>query len=584
MPYLFCILLSSFSARVFSAPDPKNLRVIYTNDWQSNLDYAPMALAKIQELQTQSPYPTITVDAGDTLMGSLYHTIAHKTGGGFTLMGKLNFDATTLGNHELDFGIHKLSQILKATHHTHPQILASNLSLNTLLLQNDPQFKSFKKSLIIEKNGLKIGLIGLMGNHAQKHIKTSSEFHFQDPYSTAQQLVSKLKREGAKYIIALSHGGIHLQESGLWEGDDIELSKTQHLDLIIGGHSHTALQLPLKQKNNWVVQAGSHLQFVGHIDIHTPDNTVISAKLHPISLTPSGDFAHSLAHDIAEWRSLANKDLEKDLHLSWKEPLPTKQSISSQETQLLVAEAIREYAQSDFSMVGAGEIYPQSTTTPWTVDTVFKILPLGQGVRDDTPGAAILKAWFYGYEIINLLESMLFLSKFTDSDFEPIFSGAHIAINTYRPPFFKIYDFNLTIDQTPLDPYKLYSVATTSFGGSYLWQIQDLSYGLLNITPRTSQGKKSKNFKLHTLNSSHSSEAKAWASIALWLKKHTIPQEQSFTIIKTPYAFDAFCFYTTALFIFALTTCFLREVIKKLPFFLKLVVFLPISRLSLKTK
>ena len=66
---------------------------------------------------------------------------------------------------------------------------------------------------------------------------------------TVNELIPKLKKQGADLIIALTHEGV--------QEDSILATECPDLDVIVGGHSHTPLFVPKRVNNILIVQAGS---------------------------------------------------------------------------------------------------------------------------------------------------------------------------------------------------------------------------------------------------------------------------------------------------------------------------------------
>jgi 5'-nucleotidase / UDP-sugar diphosphatase len=106
---------------------------LHTNDIHSKLtgtgpefEYSPLIvnndktvggfarLATIfKQVEQKSPESTLILDAGDFLMGSLFHAAEEETGFQTNLMQKMGYDFITLGNHEFDFGPETLAKIIK---------------------------------------------------------------------------------------------------------------------------------------------------------------------------------------------------------------------------------------------------------------------------------------------------------------------------------------------------------------------------------------------------------------------------------------------------------------------------------------
>ena len=73
--------------------------------------------------------PRFVLDAGDFMMGSLYHTIAKNYAFELQIMKKMGYSAITLGNHEFDFYPQGLEKVLTTGIKKGgiPQIISSNL-------------------------------------------------------------------------------------------------------------------------------------------------------------------------------------------------------------------------------------------------------------------------------------------------------------------------------------------------------------------------------------------------------------------------------------------------------------------------
>ena len=91
------------------------------------------------------------------------------------------------------------------------------------------------------------------------------KMHYKDPIETANRLAKKLKKRGCDMVICLTHLGVK---------KDVQLAeKSQNIDLIIGGHSHTFMEEPMIEQNLdgkdvVIIQTGAQGVYAGRIDIH----------------------------------------------------------------------------------------------------------------------------------------------------------------------------------------------------------------------------------------------------------------------------------------------------------------------------
>ena len=158
-----------------------NLTILHTNDIHSHLsEFSRLAtqIKKIKEIKTEKNEPVLLLDSGDFTVGTLYHLLSDTLSPELTLMNLLGYDATTLGNHDLEWGPETLATIIDVARKngggsTTP-IVASNIEFNSFDSRDDSLKKLYDKGIlknyIVKKlpNGLKIGIIGLLGKSAEE--------------------------------------------------------------------------------------------------------------------------------------------------------------------------------------------------------------------------------------------------------------------------------------------------------------------------------------------------------------------------------------------------------------------------------
>lgn len=250
------------------------LTILYTNDTHSRIDpfpadhpkfpgmggYAPRATL-IGKIKQQEEY-VLLLDAGDIFQGTPYFNFY----GGepeFRLMSAMQYDAVTLGNHDFDNGAQGLADQMK---HARFAFVNSNYDLkDTPLHAKVEPYKVFKKGgLRIGVYGLGINLEGLIGAHLRKGVV------YRDPLTAALKTETVLKEElGCDLVICLSHLGFAYPENKV--SDKTLAPQLFHTDLIIGGHTHTFLDEPLKIVNNrgktiFVTQVGWAGVVLGRFD------------------------------------------------------------------------------------------------------------------------------------------------------------------------------------------------------------------------------------------------------------------------------------------------------------------------------
>ncbi|MDR2692063.1 MAG: metallophosphatase [Dysgonamonadaceae bacterium] len=173
-------------------------------------------------------------------------------------------DAACLGNHEFDNGLESLSRMVQRAQFP---FIATNLDFS-----GTPMDGLTKKYHIIKRNGIKIGIIGLTIDPEGLVSKSNAAgVKYLDPVKSANIVAGFLKnRERCDLIICLSHLGYYPEEESV--GDITLAKKSRHIDLILGGHTHTFMPEPDRQPNVdgrevIINQTGAYGVYFGRINI-----------------------------------------------------------------------------------------------------------------------------------------------------------------------------------------------------------------------------------------------------------------------------------------------------------------------------
>jgi 5'-nucleotidase len=259
----------------------KQITILHTNDVHSHIDPFPhdhsafpnmggaaRRATLIQKIREENPY-TLLLDAGDIFQGTPYFNFY----GGeleFKLMNMLKYDAATIGNHDFDHGIEGL---LAQMPNARFKLLSANYDFTNTVMNGFVQ--AYDTFLL---NGIKIGVFGLgiklAGLVAEDLFK---ETVYVNPIEIAQDMSAALKNEEkCDLVICLSHLGYSYKDAQ--RPSDLKLaSKTDNIDLIIGGHTHTFLDKPVIRRNRLdksvlVNQVGCYGINLGRIDFYFDSN------------------------------------------------------------------------------------------------------------------------------------------------------------------------------------------------------------------------------------------------------------------------------------------------------------------------
>ncbi|RZM26540.1 MAG: bifunctional metallophosphatase/5'-nucleotidase [Pedobacter sp.] len=235
-----------------AADDMVKLTILHTNDVHSRIEPFPMdgsrnqglggvarRAALIKKIRAEEQN-VLLLDAGDIFQGTPYFNLY----GGeveMKLMTAMGYDAATMGNHDFDNGLEGFHKQLP---HAGFPIICSNYDFsNTLLKGATHPYKIFKKQ------GLKIGVFGvgieLKGLVEDKNYGDTVHL---DPVLKANEIGSLLKNDlECDLVICLSHLGYKYASAKA--SDQVLAAQTSDIDLIIGGHTHTFMDVPEDVKN-----------------------------------------------------------------------------------------------------------------------------------------------------------------------------------------------------------------------------------------------------------------------------------------------------------------------------------------------
>ena len=230
----------------------KHITILHTNDVHSHIDPFPAdhsrnpnmggvarRAALVHEIRKENPN-TLLLDAGDIFQGTPYFNFY----GGeleFRLMSKMGYDVATIGNYDFT---------------------------NTVM---DGYVKPYTIKTL---DGIKIGIFGLgISLKGLVLAELYKETKYLDPVEIAQDMSRVLREEeGCDLVIALSHLGYEYRSPNI-PSDVLLASKTENIDLIIGGHTHTFLEKPIirpnrKDKPVLINQVGCYGLYLGRIDFY----------------------------------------------------------------------------------------------------------------------------------------------------------------------------------------------------------------------------------------------------------------------------------------------------------------------------
>ncbi|MEG0517783.1 MAG: 5'-nucleotidase C-terminal domain-containing protein [Bacteroidales bacterium] len=576
---MVCLLLialsTGYAAENRTNKEKKTLTILFTNDIHSSanpraLPYQPALVngsdtlrlvggfARLSTLVKQEKAigeknhsAVILVDAGDVAMGTLFHSVYQSEAFELRTLARLGYDAYTFGNHDFDYGAEGVGKMLLSAYRSKdtasykfPYVLAANIKpYNQSMLEAGYRAAGVKNSVIIERNGLKIGLIGLLGEEAYSVIGEKDHLQYLPFIETAKKEAALLKQQGADFIVAISHGGT-LSKGGdsktkKKSPDGILAQQVPALDAIISGHDHESLYKPLIINKTVIGSVGACNVLLGKM-VLTKDS-LLSYNLLPITKDVAVDTAiRSWIHSIEHKISLT---FNADLGVSPFDTITVLERDYTTDTDPdgnlelggLIARSYKEAALNYvgnlnrdelIAVIPFGVIRNTLAKGSVTYNDVFNVLSLGKGSGGKI-GYPLVLAWLNGKELKDVCEMVATVAPGM-GDARLFFDGLTFSYNSYKLPFTKVT--GVKVNGVPVNNKKLYPVVTGMYTAKLIGLLKKESYGILSAQPKDKEGNLITDFNkivIKKLNkpvtekadSIHTMDMSEWLAFAEYLQK-----------------------------------------------------------------
>jgi 2',3'-cyclic-nucleotide 2'-phosphodiesterase (5'-nucleotidase family) len=457
---LFCLLLLLLVFIPVSAGaagtdrDTVTLSIIHTNDFHGYLlPYEDRKLAPppekiggaacittiIKELRARNPRGTLILDAGDIAQGT---PLSNEFRGipVTKYMDMLPFDATTLGNHEFDWGQANLRKIRDSE--TFPCLCANIINRKT---GEVPDFVvPFK---VFEREGIKIGIIGVTTPTLPSisYPENIKDLSFIEPEEPVKNYMAQLHDRGVQVIGILSHLGV--------EKDKKLAEAVPGISFITGGHSHTVLKEGLMVGDTLITQTGAYGMYVGHTEmkIQKKSGKILIPTLHeeliPVidrNVQPDREVEAMLEAYHTRIRAIMDEVLgtaETDIP---KTPSPGR---ADSPLGNLITDLLKKETGADIFIHNTGGLRAPIDKGPITKEEIYRVLPF-----EDYAMSAILT----GAQVQEILIHGISQEKYVQV------SGVTMVVEGGKGENRKLKEVKLT-NGSLLEPEKHYRVGTINF-------------------------------------------------------------------------------------------------------------------------
>ncbi|MBN2687765.1 MAG: bifunctional metallophosphatase/5'-nucleotidase [Deltaproteobacteria bacterium] len=434
-----------------STPSTIGITILHVNDLHGHIlpyidkvidptvpvgDAACLA-AMIDEERERNPLGTILLSAGDMSQGTPISNLFHGKPV-IEIMNNLRFDAMTIGNHEFDWTLDVLEQMIGWAYFP---FLSSNI-----LTKQGTFIPGVRPYIMVERKGLKIAVIGVTTVETAYTTKPGNVkgLTFLDPSTVLPPLMKEVRDKGARIIVVLSHLGLNA---------DKELaSKVPGIDVIVGGHSHTAVTDPVIVNETIIVQAGCYDAYLGVLDLTIRKDMmrIVEAtkrnELRPVLSGQDQRRGRDITVLIDRYNDRITKEFSRivgttsiDLNIS---------RVEESNTGDLVCDAMRESTGAAIAFVNSGGLRIDIPKGAITMEKIFELLPYDN---------VIITMRLSGRQIRNVLEQS---ARIGHGGMLQV-SGIRMTFDMKQPEGSRVRD--IQVGTSPLRDDEQYAVAINDF-------------------------------------------------------------------------------------------------------------------------
>jgi 2',3'-cyclic-nucleotide 2'-phosphodiesterase (5'-nucleotidase family) len=399
-------------------------------------------LAKmIERERAANPDGTILLSAGDMFQGTPVSNLFHGKPV-IEIMNYLHYDAMALGNHEFDWGQDVLQSIIASA--SFPVVSAN------VFKRGGRHIPGVKSYVILKRKDVRIAVIGITTPETYYTSKPGNltGLTFVQPEKVLPAIIRRVRAQGASIVVALTHDGLDA---------DRELArKVRGIDIIVGGHSHTAIRDPVIESGTVIVQAGSNGIYLGVLNItfDRAKKKILSYtrkdELRLVSPASDAQLDPNVARIVDKYEAQVKTEFSKVIGTAAADLTRG----SSRESTLgdIVTDAMRDASGAQIAFQNGGGIRADIPKGPITLEAVFTALPF-----DDD----LVSMDLTGEQIWELLENSVLSENMLQV------SGIQIVYDLSKPAGAKVT--SVEVAGKPMEAQATYRVVTNDFlaaGGS----------------------------------------------------------------------------------------------------------------------
>ena len=470
------LLIGTIPMSVF-AQSNDDIIILYENDVHCIVDgYSKLSAMKKELQQTHSHVGVVS--GGDYIQGTSLGVVSR---GEYivNLMNLVGYDAVTLGNHEFDYRLDRLYELVDMMD-TKP------ICCNFQKIGEDTSH--FTPYSIVSYGDVDIAYIGIT---TPSTITSSAPAQFKDEngefiytfnqaelYDVVQNNIDAAKNAGADYVIALSHIG-YADDAIYGDLEDVEdlIRNTEGFDVVLDAHSHTVIEEKtlVDEGGNDVLltSTGTKFEYIGKLTISNGEfNAELIRTADYTNTDPVVDAYLKQIED--EYSALGNRKIAtSEVDLVTKDA-DGNRLVRIAETNLgdICAEAFRSAVNADIGYINGGSLRADILAGDITFNDMLNVLPFNN---------TIVLAQITGQMMKDMLEMAMRIWPQENGAF-PHLSGLTFSLNTSIPSSvvlndqeefigvsgeYRVYDIKVFNRETntyePLDVNATYTLGASNF-------------------------------------------------------------------------------------------------------------------------
>lgn len=358
----------------------------------------------IKSLETSSDY--IKVANGDIFQGG-YASNVTRGRIFIDVLNAMEFDCFVIGNHEFDWGIETIS-VYNDGDLSNGEANFPFLGANIVYKSSSTMPEWLEEYTIVENNGLKVGIIGVIGEGLTSSINSEfvENYTFLNPVPIVEKLSKKLRTEEQCDSVVVA---IHDYEETT-NNQFAKLVNDSRIDGIICGHTHQKINETVTRTDGYkipVLQSNTKNYNVGTMSLELQNGNINKASInHYVPTSYSSD--PFIAGVISQYQSIIDEGEEV---LGY-----TASSMSKSKLGSLAADAMVEFTNRDFACLNTGGVRGTINAGDIQMKEVYEVFPFDNYLIEVSMTGSQLKSFYnaadgYLYFSSNLNVNNLSTSK-----------------------------------------------------------------------------------------------------------------------------------------------------------------------------